>query len=168
MQLSSNAKYRQPIQALACLLSGALVHLTSSVVCGKVPSGRHCLCHYIVVGASRVDRVSHHQQASVHVQLLSDINSGGLVVNSRSMGLYLGPAAEKVRSPPPPALASAPGSFPHRPGSGQERAPAQLAGRSGRLAGSGANLTGPSTEPQSPVHRGGVDISYLRLHDLHL
>ena len=104
----------------------------------------------------------------MHVQLLSDINSGGLVVNSRSMGLFLAPAAEKVRSPPPPAIASAPGSYPFRPGSGQERAAAQMAGRSGRLAGSGVNLTGPSMEPQSPAHRGGVDINYLRLHDLHL
>lgn len=100
------------------------------------------------------------------MQLLSDINSGGLVVNSRSMGLFLAPAAEKVRSPPPPALASKPATS--RPGSGQERAAATMAGRAGRLAGSGANLVGPSIDPQSPAHRGGVDINYLRLHDLHL
>jgi len=97
---------------------------------------------------------------SVHMQLLSDINSGGLVVNSRSMGLFLAPAAEKVRSPPPPELASS------RPGSRQPGI-AHIRG-SGRLAGSGVNLTGPSIEPQSPAHRGGVDINYLRLHDLHL
>ena len=90
------------------------------------------------------------------------------MVNSRSMGLLLAPAAEKVRSPPPPALASASGSYSHRPGSGQERAAAQIAGRAGRLAGSGAHLTGPIIEPHSPAHRGGVDINYLRLHDLHL
>ena len=42
----------------------------------------------------------------MHMQLLSDINAGGLVVNSRSM--FLVPTAEKVRSPPPRALANAP------------------------------------------------------------
>ena len=102
----------------------------------------------------------------MHAQLLSDLNAGGLVVNSRSMGLFLAPAADKMRSPPPPALASVPGSA--RPGSGQERAAAQTAGRAGRLAGSGANFVGPSIDPQSPAHRGGIDINYLRLHDLHL
>ena len=104
----------------------------------------------------------------MHAQLLSDINSGGLVVNSRSMGLFLAPAAEKVRSPPPPALASAPGGYPLRPVPRQERAAARMTGPAGRLAGAGANLMGPSHEPQSPAHRGGVDINYLRLHDLHL
>ena len=105
----------------------------------------------------------------MHMQLLSDINAGGLVVNSRSMGLFLAPAAEKVGSAPPPALATAPpGARPGfaRPGPGQERG-ASL-GRMGRLAGNGLSPVGPTTEPQSPVHRGGVDISYLRLHDLHL
>lgn len=100
------------------------------------------------------------------MQLLSVIDAGGLVVNSRSMGLFLAPAAEKVRAPPPPALAtSAAGARPRSGQAFQERA-AQLP-RGGRLAGSSANLAG-SPEPKSPMHRGGVDINYLRLHDLHL
>ncbi len=103
------------------------------------------------------------------MQLLSDINAGGLVVNSRSMGLFLAPAAEKVRSPLPPVLATAqPGAqlgF-ARPSSGQERE--SFLGRAGRLAGNGVSIVDPITQPQSPVHRGGVDINYLRLHDLHL
>ena len=92
------------------------------------------------------------------------------MVNSRSMGLVLAPAAEKVRSPPPPALAASvpPGARP-RSGqpSGRERAalPPRTAGG---LAGSGPAPLGALHEPQSPVHRGGVDVNYLRLHDLHL
>ena len=105
-------------------------------------------------------------QPFLHAQLLSDINSGGLVVNSRSMGLFLAPAAEKARSPLPPVLAGGPSGA--RIGSGQERAAAQMAGPASRLAGSGAAFKDSSLEPQSPAHRGGVDINYLRLHDLHL
>ena len=106
---------------------------------------------------------------SVHMQLLGDINAGGLVVNSRSMGLFLAPAAEKVRPPPPQALATAPpGARPGFAWPGSEQVRVVSLGQMGRLAGNGVSPVGPTTEPQSPVHRGGVDINYLRLHDLHL
>lgn len=92
------------------------------------------------------------------------------MVSSRSMGLVLAPAVEKVRSPPAPALAAAtpPGAQPRsvQPSGREQAAVPQRA--AGGLAGSGPVLLGALHEPQSPVHRGGVDVNYLRLHDLHL
>ena len=86
------------------------------------------------------------------------------------MGLALTPAAEKVRSPPLHALAAAmpPGAW---PSSAQPtgREWAVVAPRAtGGLAGGGPALLGALHEPQSPVHRGGVDVNYLRLHAPHL
>ena len=45
-----------------------------------------------------------------------------------------------------------------------------LLGQTGRLAGNGVSPVGPTIEPlgQWPLHMGGVDINYLRLHDQHL
>lgn len=62
------------------------------------------------------------------VQVLSNINSGTFAVTGKSIGLMLSPAAEKVRSPPPPILAGGAksGASPNlaqggRPGSAEQR-----------------------------------------------
>lgn len=91
-----------------------------------------------------------------------------------SPGLFLAPPPpppEKVRSPPPQALATAPpGTRPGLAQPGAEQVRVVLLGQMGRLAGNGVSPVGPTTEPMGrwPVHMGGVDINYLRLHDQHL
>ncbi len=61
------------------------------------------------------------------LQVLSNINSGTFAVTGKSIGLMLSPAAEKVRSPPPPILAggaksgASPNLAQGRPGSAEQR-----------------------------------------------
>ncbi|CAL8466179.1 g5715 [Coccomyxa elongata] len=116
------------------------------------------------------------------MQVLSNINSGTFAVTGKSIGLMLSPAAEKVRSPPPPILAGGAksGASPNlaqggRPGSAEPRPRAvESPGGRGRFGAASRRLAGSSggtqnfAEPPSPVHRGGVDINYLRMHDVRL
>lgn len=74
----------------------------------------------------------------VGLQVLSNINSGTFAVTGKSIGLMLSPAAEKVRSPPPPSLAGGAksGASPNlarggRPGSAEQR-PRSLESPGGR------------------------------------
>lgn len=91
------------------------------------------------------------------LQVLASINGGSFGVGSKAIGLSLAPAADRIRSPPPPMLAQS------RP-NGSSRAPAL--GRGGRAQ--QAQGKGVPEEQASPAHRGGVDIGYLRMHDVRL
>ena len=92
------------------------------------------------------------------LQVLASINGGSFGVGSKAIGLALAPAADRIRSPPPPMLAQ---SHP----SGGSRG-AALGGKGGRAQ--QAQGKGVPEEGASPAHRGGVDITYLRMHDVRM
>jgi hypothetical protein len=85
--------------------------------------------------------------------VLASINGGSFGVGSKAIGLALAPAADRIRSPPPPMLAQS------RPNGASSRAAALGGGRGGRTQ---------QEEATSPAHRGGVDIAYLRMHDVRM
>ena len=95
-------------------------------------------------------------------QVLANINGGSFGVGSKAIGLHLAPAAHRIRSPPPPMLAARLDISRAGPSSG--RGIAGNGGRPQQMQGG----RGALEEPASPVHRGGVDINYLRMHDVRL
>lgn len=97
------------------------------------------------------------------MQVLANINGGSFGVGSKAIGLHLAPAADSIRSPPPPMLTARPASSKAGPSSGGRGA----AGNGGRLQ-QVQGSRGVADEPASPAHRGGVDINYLRMHDVRL
>lgn len=85
----------------------------------------------------------------VSAQVLSNINSGTFAVTGKSIGLMLSPAADKVRSPPPPSLAGASLSAGSNTGA---------AARSGALPNQAQGRAGPEQRLralQSPNGRSG-------------
>ena len=77
------------------------------------------------------------------LEVLDRISTGNFAATGRALGLRLAPGTERVRAPPPPSLSG--------------------------VAGLGSGLrSGHAPAGGSPVHRGGVDLSFLRAHDVSL
>lgn len=79
--------------------------------------------------------------ASSRLEVLDRISTGSFSATGRSLGLTLAPGADRVRAPPPPSMAG---------------------GFGGGLQG------GHGHGSNTPAHRGGVDINFLRTHDVSL
>lgn len=81
------------------------------------------------------------------MQLLANINSGTFAVTAKSIGLMLSPAAEKLRSPPPPSLAGGPtataGVSPGRAGAAARPGSAEARLRALQPPGRGAFAASP-------------------------
>ena len=109
-------------------------------------------------------------------QVLAALEGNAPGASARSVGLLLAPAADRARAVPPPMLVSGRANPPKTlkqgaPGGGPGAFYGSAAGRGATArgaAGQAGRGAGAWEEPASPAHRGGIDINYLRLHDVRL
>ena len=128
-------------------------------------------------------QVPKHVPCPGGAQVLAALEGNAPGASARSVGLLLAPAAERARAVPPPMLVSGRGNPPKTLQSGRGGEPNAPGSFYSRAAGRGMGGTSSSSRaqawqagrgaaaweaPASPAHRGGIDINYLRLHDVRL
>ncbi len=109
-------------------------------------------------------------------QVLAALEGNAPGASARSVGLLLAPAADRARAVPPPMLVSGRANPPKplnhgAPGGGPGASGSTAAGRGATARGTPGQADRNAAaweEPASPAHRGGIDINYLRLHDVRL